>query len=57
VVVVIPHSPGLDPEVSVHNLTVGQAKVDLRVLRSADGTHELDVQDARGAPLEVVLEP
>jgi glycogen debranching enzyme len=52
-----PALPEWLPEVSVHNLTVGQAEVDIRVRRSANGTHELDVQDARGAPLEVDLEP
>lgn len=52
-----PALPEWLPELSVRNLTVGQAKVDLRVLRNADGAHELDVQDARGAPLEVDLEP
>ena len=51
-----PALPEWLPEVSVHNLTVGQSKVDLRVLRSADGAHELDLLDARGAPLEVDLE-
>jgi glycogen debranching enzyme len=44
-------------QVSVHNLTVGQAKVDLRVRRSAGDTHELDVLDVSGAQLEVDLEP
>ena len=52
-----PALPDWLPEVSVRNLTVGQAKVDLRVLRHADGTHELDIQDVSGAPLEVNLEP
>jgi len=52
-----PALPEWLPEVSVHNLTVGQTKVDLRVLRRDDGGHELDIQGVTGAPLEIDLEP
>ena len=51
-----PALPEWLPEVSVRNLTVGQTKVDLRVLRHTDGLHELDVQDVSGDPLEIDLE-
>ena len=52
-----PALPQWLPEVTVHNLTVGQADVDLRIVRRGDGVHELDVQDVRGAKLEIDLHP
>ena len=52
-----PALPEWLPEVSVRNLTVGESKVDLRIRRSHDGTHEFDLQDSRGVPLEIDLEP
>jgi glycogen debranching enzyme len=52
-----PALPAWLPEVSVRNLTVGQASVDLRVRRHGDGAHEVDVEDTRGTPLEVDLTP
>jgi glycogen debranching enzyme len=52
-----PALPEWLPELSVQNLSVGNTRVDLTVTRKADGAHELEVQDSRGAPLEVELEP
>jgi glycogen debranching enzyme len=51
-----PALPDWLPEVTVHNLTVGQGTVDLLVRRRLDGTHEVDVKEARGTSLEVDLE-
>jgi glycogen debranching enzyme len=51
-----PHLPEWLPEISVLNLHVGSAVVDLRFRRARNGESDYDVLDKRG-PLHVVRQP
>jgi glycogen debranching enzyme len=51
-----PKLPEWLPDVSVRNLHVGSAVVDLRFYRARDGSSDYEVLDARG-PLHVVRQP
>jgi glycogen debranching enzyme len=51
-----PHLPSWLPEITVHNLHVGGAVVDLRFYRERSGRSDYDVLDTRGR-LHVVRQP
>jgi glycogen debranching enzyme len=51
-----PHLPAWLPEISIHNLHVGAAVVDLRFWRAKNGESDYEVLDKRG-PLHVVRQP
>src|SRR5579872_2322400 len=51
-----PHLPAWLPEITLHNLRVGEAVVSLRFYRRADGSSDYEVLDKRGH-LHVVRQP
>jgi len=51
-----PYLPDWLPEITVSNLHVGKAVVDLRFFRESDGASSYEVLDKRG-PLHVVRQP
>jgi len=51
-----PHLPEWLPEITIENLHVGEAAIDLRVYRTKDGSSDYDVLDKRGR-LHVVRQP
>jgi hypothetical protein len=51
-----PHLPAWLPEITLHNLRVGEALVSLRFYRRADGTSDYNVLEKRGH-LHVVRQP
>jgi glycogen debranching enzyme len=51
-----PHLPEWLPEITLRNLRVGKARVDIRFHRKEDGSSSYDVLDARGR-LHVIRQP
>lgn len=51
-----PHLPAWLPEITISNLHVGAAVVDLRFLRTKSGNSDYEVLDKRG-PLHIVRQP
>ncbi|MEO7072657.1 MAG: glycogen debranching N-terminal domain-containing protein [Rhodanobacter sp.] len=52
-----PHMPTWLPEITLRGLRVGDAVVDLRFFRKADGGSDYAVLDSRGGRLHVVRQP
>jgi glycogen debranching enzyme len=50
-----PALPAWLPDITLEQLTVGDASVDLHITRRADGRHDLDVNNRRGT-LEITLD-
>jgi hypothetical protein len=51
-----PHLPEWLPEIAVHKLLVGQARVSIRFFRTSDGGTDYEILDKRGT-LHVVRQP
>jgi hypothetical protein len=51
-----PHLPAWLPEITLRNLRVGKASVDIRFFRTGEGSSDYEVLDRRGS-LHVVRQP